>query len=159
MSYRFHTLRQEQWVSRPIEEVFAFFSDAQNLEAITPPWLRFKVLSLSTKSIVQGTEIRYRLYWHGFPLSWRSEICEWNPPHSFSDVQISGPYRLWHHTHKFQAHGTRTRMLDVARYALPFGIVGEIAHSLKVRRDVQQIFAFRRRRVDELFGVPGKNAA
>jgi ligand-binding SRPBCC domain-containing protein len=159
MSFRFHTLRQQQWIPRPIEDVFAFFSDARNLEAITPPWLRFRVLSMSTESIMRGTEIRYRLAWHHVPLQWRSEIRKWDPPHSFTDIQISGPYRLWHHTHAFEAHGGRTRMRDIARYALPFGILGEIAQAVKVRRDVQQIFEFRRRRINEIFGIPDKNAA
>jgi ligand-binding SRPBCC domain-containing protein len=159
MNLRFHTLRQEQWVSRPIDEVFEFFSDAQNLETITPPWLSFKVLSMSTKSIVQDTEIHYRLAWHGFPLRWTSKICKWNPPHSFTDTQTSGPYRLWYHRHRFEAHGGRTRVLDVARYALPFGVFGEMAHAIKVRRDVQQIFAFRRRRIDEIFGESKNSAA
>lgn len=158
MTVRFHTLRQEQWVSRPIEEVFEFFSDAENLETITPPWLRFKVLSMSTPSIEQGTEILYRLAWHGFPLRWTSQICKWNPPYSFTDTQTAGPYSLWYHRHRFEAHGDRTRVLDVARYALPLGIFGEIAHAVKVHRDVRQIFAFRRQRIDEIFGRSDSSA-
>jgi hypothetical protein len=150
---RFHTLRSEQWILRPIEEVFAFFADARNLETITP-LLGFRILQVSTDSIVQGTEIRYRLSLHGLPLHWLTEIRIWDPPHRFVDVQRSGPYRLWHHTHTFQDHGHRTRMTDVVRYTLPFGPLGRLVHVLKVRRDVQTIFADRGQQVDRLFANP-----
>ena len=151
MSLRFHTLRREQWIPSPIDEAFAFFADAHNLEEISPPWVGFKILSMSHESISEGTEIRYRLRLHGIPIHWLTEIRCWRPPHLFVDVQKSGPYKLWHHTHRFEAHGDRTKMIDVVRYALPFGIIGRIAHTLKVREDVRQIFDYRRKRVDKLF--------
>ena len=151
---RFHTLRQEQWIPRPLEEVFSFFSDARNLEALTPPWLGFRILSTSSPSVVAGTEIRYRLRLHGLPIFWTTEILRWQAPHRFVDLQRSGPYKLWHHTHRFEAHGDRTRMTDVVRYRLPFGFLGQIVHALKVRSDVRRIFDYRRRRIDELFPDP-----
>jgi ligand-binding SRPBCC domain-containing protein len=138
---------------RPIEEVFSFFADGHNLEEITPPWVGFKILSMSTQSISQGTEIRYRLRLHGIPLHWLTEIRTWSPPLLFVDVQKAGPYKIWHHTHRFEAHGDRTKMIDVVRYALPFGIVGRMVHSLNVRADVRRIFNYRRQRIDELFGA------
>jgi ligand-binding SRPBCC domain-containing protein len=152
MPLRFHTLRREQWVSRPLDEVFAFFADAHNLETITPPWLGFRILSLSSGSMAQGTEIRYRLRLHGVPLHWLTEIRRWNPPHCFVDVQRSGPYRLWHHTHRFEAHNGRTRMTDVVRYILPFGPLGQLVNILKVRRDVSRIFDYRRQKIEDMFG-------
>jgi hypothetical protein len=155
MSSEPYILRQEQLISRPIGEVFAFFSDAHNLEQITPPWVGFKILSMSTSSIREGTEIHYRLRLHGMPIRWRTEILEWNPPRGFVDIQRSGPYKLWHHTHRFEAEGDRTRMIDEVRYALPFGILGRIIHVLKVRRDLQRIFDYRRQRIHELFEIPG----
>lgn len=148
---KFHTLRREQWIRRPIDEVFAFFADAHNLEEITPPWLGFQVLSSTAKALSEGTEIRYRLRLHGIPIYWRTEIRQWDQPNRFVDVQRSGPYRLWHHTHVFEAHGNRTRMIDVVRYRLPFGILGRIVHSLKVKGDVRQIFDYRCKRIAELF--------
>jgi ligand-binding SRPBCC domain-containing protein len=153
MSFKFCTFRQEQWISRPIEEVFGFFADARNLEDITPPWLGFKILSMSSSAISDGTEIRYRLRLHLIPIHWRTEIRRWNPPHRFVDVQRSGPYRLWHHTHSFQAHSNRTKMIDVVRYALPFGFVGQIVHTLTVRSDMRRIFDYRRQRIHQLFGI------
>ena len=153
MSFKFYTFRQEQWISRPIEEVFAFFADAGNLENITPPWLGFKILSMNSESISEGTEIRYRLRLHGMPIQWRTEIRKWNAPYRFVDVQRSGPYRLWHHTHRFEAHGDQTRMIDVVRYVLPFGVLGRIVHTMKVRSDVRRIFDYRRQRIHELFAT------
>lgn len=155
---RFHTLRQEQWIPRPIEEVFAFFADARNLEEITPPWLGFRILAISSAAVSAGTEIRYRLRVHGMPIFWRTEIRKWQSPHRFVDVQASGPYKLWHHTHRFEAHEGKTRMLDIVRYRLPFGFVGRIIHALKVRGDVRQIFDYRRQRIQELFAEQGKFA-
>lgn len=151
MSFKFYTFRQEQWISLPIEEVFAFFADAGNLEEITPPWVGFKILAMSSDSISEGTEISYRLQLHRIPIHWRTEIRKWQPPYRFVDVQRSGPYRLWHHTHRFEAHGDQTRMIDAVRYVLPFGVLGKIAHAVKVQRDVKQIFEYRRQRIHELF--------
>jgi hypothetical protein len=152
-------MRREQWIAHPIDEVFSFFADARNLETITPPWLGFKILSMNTTSIEEGTTIRYRLRLHGIPIQWRTEICEWNPPCSFVDEQTKGPYKRWRHTHTFEAHGSRTKMIDEVQYELPFGILGRIVHALKVRGDVSRIFDYRRLRIDALFGQPSENAA
>jgi ligand-binding SRPBCC domain-containing protein len=151
MSLKFHTLRREQWIPRPIEEVFAFFADARNLEEITPPWLGFRILEMDSGSIREGTQIRYRLRLHGIPIHWRTEILQWDSPYRFVDVQRSGPYKLWHHTHRFEAHEGGTKMIDVVRYALPFGVLGRVVHALKVRDDVRRIFDYRRQRIIELF--------
>ena len=156
MSY---TLRREQWIERPIEEVFAFFADAHNLEEITPPWLGFTILSMSTASIEKGTTIRYHLRLHGIPLYWRTEICEWNRPHSFVDEQTNGPYKRWRHTHTFEAHGGRTKMIDEVEYLLPLGILGQIVHAIKVRRDVSRIFDYRGVQIDARFTPKGEHAA
>lgn len=149
----FHTLRREQWIPRPLDEVFPFFADARNLQELTPPWLHFRILSPGSDAVTQGTLIRYRLLVRGIPIRWTTLIREWRPPHLFVDIQQSGPYRLWHHTHRFEAHGERTKMIDVVRYALPLGILGQIAHTLAVRNDVHRIFDYRRERIHHLFGV------
>ena len=148
---RFHTLRREQWMARPLEEVFAFFSDARNLAELTPPWLGFRILTPGPVQIAAGTRLRYRLGWHGVPVSWTTEILRWDPPFGFVDVQLSGPYRLWHHTHRFEVCNGGTHMTDVVRYCLPFGMIGRAVHALKVRRDLEQIFDYRFRRINELF--------
>jgi ligand-binding SRPBCC domain-containing protein len=147
-----YMLTREQWVPTSIDEMFAFFSDASNLESITPPWLNFQILNPEPVGIAAGATIRYRLSWHGIPIRWKTEITRWEPPHAFEDVQLSGPYRLWHHTHRFEVVRGGTLMTDVVRYALPFGALGRAAHSLAVRRNVEQIFNYRYHRIHALFG-------
>jgi ligand-binding SRPBCC domain-containing protein len=149
---RFHTLRREQWVPRPLDEVFAFFSDAGNLEAITPPWLGFRTLTPGPIRIAAGTLVQYQIRWHGIPVTWTTKIRRWDPPFRFVDVQLSGPYRLWHHTHRFEAHNGGTRMTDVVRYRLPLGPIGRVIHALKVRRDIERIFEYRFKRIGDMFG-------
>lgn len=147
-----YKLIHEQVVPRSLDEVFSFFSRAENLEQITPDWLNFNVLSVTPEPIRQGTLIRYRLRLHRLPLRWTSEITEWDPPHKFVDVQRHGPYKLWRHTHHFFAEGKNTRIRDEVLYALPFGPLGVLAHWLTVRRDVERIFAFRQAKIRALFG-------
>jgi hypothetical protein len=147
-----YTLHREQWVPRPLDEVFAFFSDAKNLEILTPAWLKFKILTPGPIAIAPGTHIQYRLSWHGIPLRWTTEITRWNPPTDFEDIQLSGPYKLWRHTHRFRAHNGGTQMSDTVEYALPFGFLGRIAHALQVRRNVEKIFDYRYERIQQMFG-------
>ncbi len=146
-----YTLRREQVVARPLEEVFGFFSDARNLQKITPPWLNFQILTAEPIDIQPGTLLEYRLKWHGLGIRWRTRIVTWNPPHVFVDEQIRGPYRLWHHTHTFTAEGGGTRMVDEVNYELPLGILGAIAHRLAVRRDLERVFDYRQRVIASLF--------
>ncbi len=151
MSVHVHTLRREQRLPRPIDEVFAFFGDARNLEAITPPLLRFQVLTPDPIAMGPGALIRYRLRVRGMPVGWLTAIREWDPPHRFVDEQLRGPYALWHHTHTFEPDGEdATLMRDEVRYALPFGFAGELARRLFVGRDVEAIFDFRAKRIVEL---------
>jgi ligand-binding SRPBCC domain-containing protein len=141
---RHHVLRREQRLPAPPEDVFPFFSDAHNLEAITPPWLRFHVVTPRPIEMRAGALIEYRLRLRGIPISWLTRIDEWTPGVRFVDVQLSGPYRLWHHTHEFEPDGAGgTLMRDTVHYALPLWPLGEAAHALLVRRDLAAIFAFR----------------
>jgi ligand-binding SRPBCC domain-containing protein len=131
--------------------VFGFFAEARNLEAITPPLLRFTVVTPEPIDMQVGTLIEYRLRLHGLPLRWLTSIQAWDPPHRFVDVQLRGPYALWHHTHELEPDGAGgTRMRDTVRYELPFGPLGALAHRVLVRRDLEAIFAFRAERVAAL---------
>jgi ligand-binding SRPBCC domain-containing protein len=132
----------------PLGEVFSFFADARNLEALTPPWLRFEVLTPSPIEMRAGTLIDYRLRVHGVPLRWRSGITVWEPPHRFMDEQRRGPYRLWRHHHRFAAEGERTLVEDDVAYAAPGGALVE---RLFVNRDLARIFAFRRQALLDRF--------
>ncbi len=138
-----HRIEREQVLPRRIDEVIAFFAQARNLERITPPWLVFRVLTPEPIEMRVGALIDYRLRVHGIPLSWTTRIEEWEPGAGFVDRQIAGPYRLWHHRHTFRARGDSTIVTDVVDYALPFGPLGELAHRLLVRRDLERIFAYR----------------
>jgi ligand-binding SRPBCC domain-containing protein len=151
-----YTLETELWLPRPRDEVFAFFANARNLEAITPPWVKFAVLTPGTIEMRPGTLIDYQIRVHGIPIRWRTEIADWQPPHRFVDRQLCGPYRLWHHTHAFEERDGGTLCLDHVRYR-PRG--GALVHWLFVRRDVERIFNYRQQRLVELFpsrqtGVP-----
>ena len=139
-----HTLVREQRLPDPPAAVFPFFADAANLEAITPPWLGFRIVSPRPIDMRAGALIEYRLTLHRLPIAWLTRIEEWVPGERFVDAQLSGPYRLWHHTHEFESDGAGgTLMRDTVRYALPLGPLGEIAHRLFVARDLAAIFDFR----------------
>jgi ligand-binding SRPBCC domain-containing protein len=145
-----HLLQREQLVRRGLDEVFEFFSRARNLQALTPPWLRFEVLTPEPIEMHLGTIIDYRLRVHGLPLRWRSRIEEWQPGRMFVDRQLRGPYRLWHHTHRFEPHAQGTLVSDRVRYAIPLGPLGQFAHTAFVHRDLERVFDFRRAAVTRL---------
>jgi ligand-binding SRPBCC domain-containing protein len=144
------TLQREQRLPGTPGEVFEFFADARNLEAITPPLLRFRVVTPAPIVMRRGTLIHYRLRVRGVPVRWLTRIEEWDPPHRFVDQQLEGPYALWQHTHTFDADGAETIMRDTVRYRIGFGPLGTLADRLLVRRDVARIFDFRAQRVREL---------
>jgi hypothetical protein len=147
-----YRLVHEQLVPRKLEEVFDFFSRAENLETLTPDFLHFKIVSVNPQPVQKGTLIQYKLRVRGLPLRWTSEIREWNPPTQFVDIQTRGPYKLWRHTHRFVAEGNNTRIVDEVLYDLPFGALGRIAHSVMVKSDVEKIFHYREMKIRELFG-------
>jgi ligand-binding SRPBCC domain-containing protein len=140
----------ELWLPRPREEVFAFFSDATNLDAITPGWLNFRTITPGPIAMQTGTLIDYKLRMRGIPLRWRSRITVWEPPRRFVDEQERGPYRLWVHEHQFEDCDGGTLICDRVRYAVPFDF---IAYRMFVRRDIEQIFAYREETLRKLFGA------
>jgi ligand-binding SRPBCC domain-containing protein len=146
-----YVLEREQWIPCPLAEVFEFFSSARNLEFLTPPWLNFRILTLPI-AMEPGARIHYKIRWHGVPLRWTTEITEWAPPFRFVDLQLSGPYKLWHHTHSFEAVDGGTRLTDRVKYALPLGPLGRIVHALWVKKEVAGIFDYRTERIRDLFG-------
>ena len=151
MADKVYTLTFAQHVPRGVAEVFGFFSRAENLETITPAFLHFKILAVTPEPIREGTLISYKLRLHGVPLRWTSEIVEWNPPHRFVDLQRRGPYKVWRHEHHFEACDGGTLITDSVSLALPLGVLGRIAYKLRVRAEVNEIFAFRERKIRELF--------
>ena len=150
-------LEREQWLPRPIEEVFPFFSRPENLQVITPSWLDFRVVE-APEELEADALIRYQLRWRRVPIRWTTEITVWDPPHRFVDRQLSGPYGLWNHEHSFQVRDGGTVMRDFVTYGLPFGFLGGIAHRLSVKRDVERIFDFRTEVMRKIFPPSAKAA-
>jgi ligand-binding SRPBCC domain-containing protein len=147
-------LEREQRLDGAPDEVFGFFADARNLEALTPPLLRFRVVTPEPIVMGKGTLIRYRLRVHRMPVSWLTQITAWEPPHRFVDEQMKGPYALWHHTHTFEALADGgTLMRDVVRWRVGFGPLGAVANRLVVRRDVEAIFDYRAQRIPALLAA------
>lgn len=158
MSMCVYTLERSQVIPRPIDQAFGFFADPENLQLITPAWLRFQIVSVRPIKMHPGALIEYRLRWRGVPIRWLTEIRVWEPPLRFVDVQLRGPYRMWEHEHTFVPMGKHTIMRDVVRYALPWGLLGRLAHYVLVREDLNRIFNYRSHKTTALLGCEWCNA-
>jgi ligand-binding SRPBCC domain-containing protein len=149
-----HSLTTSIVLPLPIHEVYGFFGEAANLERITPPELRFRITTPQPIRMREGTLIQYRLRLFGIPICWKTRIAVWEPPHRFVDEQLSGPYRIWIHTHRFTDMGGSTLMEDEVLYDLPLRPFGQWAHPI-VRMELDRIFAYRREAIQRLL-IPGK---
>jgi ligand-binding SRPBCC domain-containing protein len=146
-----HVLRRRQQLEHPLEQVFAFFAAARNLERITPGWLRFEVRTPEPVRMEAGALIDYRLHYRGVPLGWTSQIEVWEPGRQFVDRQLRGPYGLWHHRHTFAEVAGGTVIEDEVHYAAPFGAFGELAQPLLIERVLRRIFDYRQQAVRRIF--------
>lgn len=146
-----HRLSRTQLIPRPVEEVFPFFADAANLQTITPDFMHFRIVTPLPIEMREGALIDYRIKLFGVPSGWRTRIERWEPGRRFVDVQLRGPYRLWHHTHEFESVAGGTRMTDTVDYELPLGPLGGIAHALFVGKTLTRIFDYRLTKIAELF--------
>lgn len=140
-----------KWIPFKKDQVFPFFCEAKNLEVITPPWLNFRIQKLSTKEIEEGTLIDYKLKIKGVPVRWRTKISSWQPMECFVDEQLKGPYKLWHHTHRFTTIDNGTLMTDRVVYQMPFGVLGDFVRLVMVHKDVKTIFGYRSKVIEGLF--------
>jgi uncharacterized protein (TIGR01777 family) len=147
-----YLLKQSTVVDAPVEEVFAFFSRAENLGLLTPSWTSFRIEGEPPRKMGEGTVLDYRLKLGPLPLRWRTGIDKWEPARRFVDSQLRGPYRLWWHEHRFIPQGKRTRMEDKVYYSLPLGFLGRLAHDLFVRRALRRIFGYRAVAIGLRFG-------
>ncbi len=143
-----YRLYAEMMVDLPIETVFDFFSDARQLEVITPPWLHFAILNPPPIEMREGLLLDYRLSLHGIPLKWQSEISVWEPPFRFVDRQTKGPYKFWHHEHLLDEVDGKTHVRDNVHYD-PRG--GSLVHRLLVRPDLKRIFTYRQQVLTDIF--------
>lgn len=155
MKNDYYQIKQTTEISAPLENVFEFFSHAENLQKITPPWLNFRFISLLPIEMEVGTLIEYALRVRLLPIHWITEISVWEPPHRFVDQQLKGPYREWIHEHRFEALAKGTRVTDTIHYRLPLGFLGRLAQRLFVRRDVEEIFNYRQQVIQNIFQGKG----
>jgi ligand-binding SRPBCC domain-containing protein len=139
-------------VSADLQRTWAFFSSADNLPRITPPWLKFTVQTPGPIVLHNDSQIDYTIRWMGLPIHWRTRIIDWQPPRQFIDLQIRGPYRLWHHHHTFAATSEGTECSDRVTYALPFPPLDRLAHAVSVRRQLMDIFGYRRKVIGSELG-------
>lgn len=130
----------ELWLPLPPEKLFPFFADASNLDALTPPWLHFHIVTPTPIVMQEGALIDYQLRVRGVPLRWRTRINVWQPPHRFVDEQLRGPYRQWIHEHTFESRDGGTLARDHVRYAAPLDF---LTHRWLVRPDIERIFRYR----------------
>ncbi|HEY0305156.1 MAG TPA: SRPBCC family protein [Longimicrobiales bacterium] len=148
-----HVLRAQMTLPLPVDQVFAFFAAAENLQNITPPELGFRIITPAPVRIEQGAVIDYRLGLFGLSFGWQTEITAWRPPHEFVDTQLRGPYAQWIHRHKFEQRGSETHIEDEVRYRLPVPVLGEVALPL-IRLQLKRIFNYRQRRIRALLAMP-----
>ena len=146
----------EQWVPKSVNEIFPFFSNPNHLDEITPPFLEFKTVSKSATELQRGALFEHRLKIHGLRVRWTTRIEDWNPEKSFSDIQLKGPYKAWHHTHRFLPMKGGTLLTDRVLYQIPMGPLGEIVAGWKVRGDLSEIFKYRHKIIAERFGETEK---
>jgi Uncharacterized conserved protein len=142
-------LHRETIVPECLERTFAFFSDAANLERLTPPWLNFRIITPPPIVMREGTLIDYRIVLHGLPIPWRTRIDVWEPGVRFVDRQTIGPYRWWRHEHRFEAVADGTRVIDDVEFRPRVHWVS----GWMVKRDVERIFAFRQEALPRFFGA------
>ncbi len=150
----YYELTDQFEVAGDIQQCWNFFGSAQNLPRITPPWLRFTIHPQTKGAIAQDSLLDYTIWWMGVPVRWRTKIIDWSPPRQFIDLQIRGPYALWHHQHRFEPveGGGGVRCFDRVIYRLPMGMVGRAVHWTIVRKQLLDIFRHRRRVIGEHLG-------
>ena len=146
-----YTLEKHQFITKSKKEVFDFFKTPENLEKITPKNLNFVIHTPSPISMNEGTLIEYQIKLFKIPIYWRTLINEYNPPNSFKDIQLNGPYELWEHSHLFKECKNGTMMIDQIKYSLPYGIIGQLAHFIWVERELKNIFNYRYKIIENIF--------
>ena len=144
-------INKTQFIEKPIEKVFDFFSKPENLEKITPKYLAFNIISSLPIKMKKGKIIDYTIRLLKFRVHWRTLITSYEPPYLFIDEQIKGPYKFWHHTHTFESKNGGVEITDKVRYAIPFGWLGWILNFFWIRPDLEKIFNYRKDIIQKYF--------
>ena len=148
-----YRLNKSQFIRKPIDEVFSFFSNPENLEKLTPKYLKFKIITPLPIIMDKGQTIEYTIKLRGFSMRWSSIISLYNPPYSFIDEQVMGPYSKWHHTHKFTEIDDGTLIEDDVIYRIPLGWIGKLANYIFVKNDLEKIFQYRKEKIIKIFSI------
>ena len=146
-----YSLHFKQKINRSLKEVFDFFSKPENLATITPKKLDFTILTPTPIKMMKGQIIDYTIRLIAFKIHWRTLITEYEPPYSFIDQQIKGPYLIWHHEHLFKEVDGSVEIYDNIHYTIPFGILGRLLHRIWIKRDLEKIFLYRKKIIDKIF--------
>ncbi len=146
-----YSLHYKQMVNRPLDDVFDFFSNPENLSKITPKKLDFNIMTPSPIKMINGQLIDYTIRLFGIRIHWRTLITDYNPPNSFIDQQIKGPYLLWHHEHLFKEVEDGVEIVDIIHYTIPLGIIGRFLHWAWIKKDLENIFSYRKNIINEIF--------
>jgi ligand-binding SRPBCC domain-containing protein len=155
----YHELTDSFVVSSTLDRTWEFFSTADNLPMITPPWLRFTIDMPTGAWVTQDSVLDYTIRWMGIPIRWRTRIIDWSPMRQFIDLQLRGPYALWHHQHTFEEVAGGVLCRDRVIYRLPVPGMRRVAHALVVRRQLMEIFRFRRKVIGDRLGWVRANQA
>lgn len=149
----FYELTDHFIVAADLAKTWEFFSAAGNLPAITPPWLNFTIRTPEPIVLKQDAQLDYTIHWMGLPIRWRTRIIDWSPPRQFIDLQIRGPYALWHHQHRFTPTDSGTDCTDRVIYRVPGPVINRLLHATIIRRQLLGIFRFRRKVIEEKLGM------
>jgi len=150
-----YNINREQIVDANLEEVFGFFEKPENLQIITPDWMKFDIITPHPLEMKEHAEFDYKISLMFIPLKWKTEITNYDPPYKFVDEQKKGPYKLWIHTHTFEAVGNKTKITDNVDYDLFGGPFKILVHSLYIRKNLESIFNYRSRKINQLFNKKG----
>ncbi len=155
---RIYTIKAKQVIPLSLKKTWEFFSSPANLQKITPPYMGFEITSgTETGTMYAGQIITYIVRpLFNIPMNWVTEITHVEHMKYFTDEQRGGPYKFWHHKHFFSETPDGTEIEDVVHYALPFGFLGAIVNSIAVRKKLKEIFNYRQKKIEELFGKPEK---
>ena len=146
-----YIMEKHQFISKTKSEVFNFFKTPENLEKITPSNLNFKIHTPSPILMKKNAVIEYQIKIFFFPIYWRTLIKSYDPPNSFKDIQLNGPYKIWDHTHIFKECKNGTMMIDRIVYSIPYGFIGRMVHFIWIKRELKNIFNHRYKIIEEIF--------
>jgi len=151
---KIYTLHKKQNLPKSVEQAWQFLSDPKNLKTITPDYMGFNILSGADRPMFAGQIIQYIVTpVLGINTKWVTEITHVIDKHYFVDEQRFGPYALWHHKHFIKEIDGGVEMEDIIDYKVPFGILGQLVHPIIVKPKLEEIFNYRTKKLEELFGV------